>query len=193
MFRALGTQKLVGSVTLARAGVQWLADCQIAELQPIPLRSTVLPRPGAAARSPSRRCPSRSRSPRGACRPGAGRAAAPRARAAPRRGLSSAQGSRRRAIRPPRRLNWIPESGPARLLGCASSHHPPRPASCGDLRFVGFTASSRTKPRKGAQPVPAPIMMIGHLDGQSSATLAIPGFPSSSNRRPCLRNSKARL
>ena len=30
--------------TLTPALVQWLADCQIEELQPIPLRSTVLPR-----------------------------------------------------------------------------------------------------------------------------------------------------
>ena len=64
--QALGTPRLVGGVTLTPALLQWLADCQIYELQPIPLRSAVLPRrhpvpasPGAAhsgaARDPHRR------------------------------------------------------------------------------------------------------------------------------------------
>ena len=48
---------------LTTALVQWLADCQIYELQPIPLRSMVLPRPApartgsAAARAPGPRGP----------------------------------------------------------------------------------------------------------------------------------------
>ena len=48
-FRVFGAFGAQGGVTLKPALVQWLADCQIYELQPIPLRSMALPRTTAWA------------------------------------------------------------------------------------------------------------------------------------------------
>ena len=51
VYRASGTPKLVGGVTLTPALIQWLVDCQVYELQPIPLRSMAgSPRPQVALR-----------------------------------------------------------------------------------------------------------------------------------------------
>ena len=44
---AFGTPKLREVCHVTTALIQWLADCQIENLQPIPLRSVVLPRLGA--------------------------------------------------------------------------------------------------------------------------------------------------